>query len=59
MHKKIMAKCSKDLKKDAKKYASESKNLKGSKKKMELVERKEASSAAKDMAKRAKKAHEY
>jgi len=59
MHKKIMEKASKDLKKDAKHYASEMKSAKGVKKKHEKVEMKEALSAAQSMKSRAKKAHEY
>ena len=54
-----MEKAAKALTKDAKKYAHEAKHLKGAKKKHEMVERKEASSAAKDLKHRAKKAHEY
>lgn len=54
-----MQKAAKALDKDAKHYAKEAKGLKGSKKKHELVERKEAKSAAKDLKKRASKAHEY
>ncbi len=52
MHKKIMEKASKALKKEA---AHE----KGKKKKHEMIERKEALSASKDLKKRARKAHEY
>lgn len=60
MHKKIMEKASKDLKKDASHYAKEVKNAKSKlKKKHERTEMKEALSASKDMSKRAKKAHEY
>lgn len=59
MHKRIMEKASKDLKKDAEHYKSEMKHAHGKKKKHEKVEMKEALSAAKDMKKRAKKAHEY
>jgi hypothetical protein len=59
MHKKIMQKAAKALKKDAAHYAKEAKSEKGVKKKHELVEKKEAKSAAKDLTKRAKKAHEY
>jgi len=59
MHKKIMEKASKSLKKDAEHYGKEAKKAKGSKKKHELVEKREAMSAAKDLKKRAKKAHEY
>lgn len=59
MHKKIMAKAAKALEKDAVHYSKESKRDTGTKKKHELVERKEAKSAAKDLKKRAKSAHEY
>lgn len=59
MHKKIMQKASKALKKDAMHYEKEAKMDKGVKKKHDMVEKKEACSAAKDMKKRAKKAHEY
>jgi hypothetical protein len=59
VHKKIMVKAAKALTKDAKKYGKEAAHAKGVKKKHELVEKKEASSAAKDLKKRAKKAHEY
>ena len=58
-HKKIMEKASKALKKDAAHYEKEEKHAHGIKKKHEKVERKEALSAAKDLSKRAKKAHEY
>lgn len=54
-----MKSASKKLKADASKYAKEAAHAKGTKKKHELVERKEALSAAKDLSKRAKKAHEY
>jgi hypothetical protein len=59
MHKKIMEKASKALEKDAMKYKKEAKHEKGKKKMHDKVEMKEACSAAKDMKKRAKKAHEY
>jgi hypothetical protein len=59
MHKKIMQKAAKALSKDASHYAKEAKLMKGKSKKEELVERKEASLAAKDLRKRASKAHEY
>ena len=59
MHKKIMEKASKALDKDAKHYATEAKPASGTKKKHELVEKKEAVSASKDLKKRAQKAHEY
>jgi hypothetical protein len=58
-HKKIMTAAAKKLQKDASKYKAESKNATGKKKKEELIERKEALSAAKDLKKRAKSAHEY
>lgn len=59
MHKKIMQKAAKALKKDAAHYKKEAKSAKGKHKKEELIERKEAISAAKDLTKRAKRAHEY
>ena len=59
MHKKIMKHAAKALEKDAEHYAKEEKHAHGAKKKHEKVERKEAMSAAKDLKKRAKKAHEY
>ena len=60
MHKKIMSKCSKALEKDAMHYKKEVKHAKTkSKKKHEMIEEHEAKSAAKDMKKRAKRAHEY
>jgi len=59
MHKKIMQKAATALKKDASKYAKEEKTAKGIKKKHEMIEKKEAISASKDLSKRAKKAHEY
>jgi hypothetical protein len=60
MHKKIMEKASKALKKDAEHYAKEAKSEKAPvKKKHEKVEMKEAKSASKDLKKRAKRAHEY
>lgn len=59
MHKAIMKKAAKKLDLDAKHYASEAAKAKGPKKKHELIEKKEAASAAKDLKKRAKKAHEY
>jgi len=58
MHKRIMEKASKALKKDAAHYEKEAKTATGPKKKHELVEKKEAASASKDLKKRAKKAHE-
>ncbi len=59
MHKAIMKKAAKALEKDAKHYTSEEKHAHGKKKVHEKIEKKEAMSAAKDMKKRAKKAHEY
>jgi len=59
MHQRIMKKASKALEKDAAKYSKEAKHAKGKHKKEELIERKEALSAAKDLKNRAKKAHEY
>lgn len=59
MHKKIMSRAASALEKDAKHYKEEMKHESGKKKAHERVEMKEASSAAKDMKARAKKAHEY
>ena len=60
MHKKIMEKASLKLKKDASKYAKDAKHTKSAiKKKHDKIEEKEARGAAKDMSKRARKAHEY
>lgn len=59
VHKKIMEKASKALKADASKYAKEAKHAKGKHKKEELTEKREAMSAAKDLKRRAAKAHEY
>jgi hypothetical protein len=59
MHKKIMQKASKALDKDAKHYAKEAAHTKGTKKKHELIEKKEAKSAAVELKKRARTAHEY
>lgn len=60
MHKAIMKQASKALAKDAKHYESKASKAKTAvKKKHELIEKKEALSAAKDLKKRAKKAHEY
>lgn len=59
MHKAIMKKAAKALTKDAKHYAKEAAHAKGSKRKYEKIEQKEAASAAKDLKRRAKKAHEY
>ncbi len=57
-HVKIMKKAAKKLDADAKHYTKEAKHEKGTKKKHELVERKEAMSASKDLKKRVKTAHE-
>lgn len=54
-----MERASKALNKDASKYAKEAKHATGKHKKEELIERKEAKSAAKDLKSRAKRAHEY
>ena len=59
MHKAIMKKAAKKLEADAKHYAKEAKTAKGSKKKHELIEKKEAKKGASVMKKMAKKAHEY
>ena len=60
MHKSIMKKASKALIKDASHYAKKAKTAKlPIKKKHEKIEEKEAKSAAKDLKKRASKAHEY
>lgn len=60
MHKKIMAKAAQKLEKDAKKYVMKAKMAKSPvKKKHEMVEEREAKSAAKDLKKRARQAHEY
>jgi len=60
MHKKIMKKAASALKKDAAHYESKLKHDKSpTEKKHDKVELKEAKSAAKDMAARSKKAHEY
>jgi hypothetical protein len=58
-HLKIMKKAAKALEKDAAHYTKKAASEKGIKKKHELIEKKEAKSAAKDLEKRAKKAHEY
>lgn len=58
-HKKIMEKAAKSLKKDAAHYSKEAKSDMGKAKQKDMVEKKEALSAAKDLKKRAKKAHEY
>lgn len=63
MHKKIMSKASKALTKDAKKYKKEAVHEKSlghkRKAKEEEVEMHEARSAAKDLKKRSRRAHEY
>ena len=60
IHKKIMEKCSEKLMKDAKHYAKDEKKTKSPvKKSHDKVEKREAVSAAKDLKKRAKKAHEF
>jgi hypothetical protein len=59
MHKKIMERAGKALEKDAEKYEKKAKHEHGKKKAHELVEKREAKSASKDMKCRAKKAHEY
>lgn len=60
MHKKIMEKASEKLMKDALHYEKDSKHAPTKiKKKHDLMEKKEAKSAAKDLKVRAKKAHEY
>lgn len=60
MHKKIMEKAAMKLEKDASHYAKKAMKAKSkTKMKHERIEEKEARSAAMDMKKRAKKAHEY
>lgn len=63
MHKKIMSKAANALIKDAKEYKKEStaakKKNQAMKAKHERIEQREAMSAANDLKKRAKKAHEY
>jgi len=60
MHKKIMQRAATALKKDAKSYERKATAAHSTKKKKnERIEEKEALSAAKDLKKRAKKAHEY
>lgn len=60
MHKKIMEKAAKSLKKDAEHYEKKAKAAKNKlMKKHDLIEKKEAINASKDLKKRAKKAHEY
>lgn len=59
MHKAIMKKCAGKLMKDAKHYEKESKKASSKgEKKHENMEKREALSAAKDLKKRARKAHE-
>jgi len=59
-HKIIMDKARKALESDALRYAKDSKKTSSQvKKKHDAVEKKEAMSAAKDLKKRAKSAHEY
>lgn len=58
-HKKIMKKAQKALEKDARHYHEEAKHAKGKKKIHEKIEEREAKSAARDLKKRAKSAHEY
>ena len=59
VHKKIMERCSKALVKDAEKYARHAKKDTGIKRKHDKIEMAEAAGAAKDLKRRAKKAHEY
>lgn len=60
VHKKIMTKTAKKLEADAKHYAKEAHHAKSkTKKKHEMMEEREARSAAKDLKKRAARAHEY
>ena len=59
MHKRIMEECSKKLEKDAKGYKKKAKYAVGTRRAQEKTEEKEAMGAAKDLKKRAKKAHEY
>ena len=59
MHKKIMQKAAKALDKDAKHYKEKEKRDIGTKLKHDKIEEKEAKAGAKDMKKKAKKAHEY
>jgi hypothetical protein len=63
MHKKIMQRAEKALRKDAEHYEKKEKAAKkhhnAKKAQQEHTERKEAQSAAKDLKKRVKKAHEY
>ncbi len=59
MHKLIMERASRELKKDASNYSKKAKKEKGVNKKHELIEKKEALSASKALSKKAKTAHEY
>jgi len=60
MHKKIASKCSKKLMEDAEHYESRAHKTKSkTQKKHDLIERKEALSAAREMKKRSQKMHEY
>lgn len=60
MHKKILKKAAKALEIDAKHYAKEAHHAKTkTKKKHEMIEEREAKTAAKDIKKKARKAHEY
>lgn len=54
-----MKKCADKLEKDSKHYSKEMKHAKGKKKEHERIEMKESKSAAKDLRKRARSAHEY
>lgn len=59
-HKKIMKKCASKLMKDAEHYEKDMKQTHSkTKKKHDKIEKKEALSAARDLKKRSKKAHEY
>lgn len=54
-----MRRAAKALEKDARHYAVKAKHAKGKKKRHEMIEEREAESAAKDLKKRAKRAHEF
>lgn len=59
-HKKILAKASRELTEDAKKYHEKAAHAKSKvKKKHEHIEEKEAHSAARSLKSKAKKMHEY
>lgn len=58
-HKKILTRTAKNLEKDASHYSKKAKGATGIKKKHELIEKKEAKSAATELKRRAKAAHEY